>query len=86
VGYYLVDFVEQLSDGMVVDKYFDQGTIGGYLSGGLNIPLLRYNPDRLALCLEGKVHFVNFGNLGDFAPGAGDLTGPIYMLQLGLSF
>ena len=86
VGYYFVDFVEQLSDGMVVDKYFDQGTIGGYLSAGLNIPLVRYNPDRLALCLEGKVHFVNFGNLGDFAPGAGDLTGPIYMLQLGLSF
>ncbi len=84
VGYYLVDFVEQLSDGMEVTQYFESGTIGGYLSTGLNIPLI--HPDRLALCLEGKVHFVNFGSLDDFAPGAGDLTGPIYMLQLGLSF
>jgi len=85
-GYYGVDFVEQLSDGMEVNEYFEKSTIGGYLSVGLNIPLLRNNPDRLALCLEGKVHFVNFGSLDDFAPGAGDLTGPIYMLQLGLSF
>ena len=86
VGYYGVDFVEQLSDGMEVNEYFRRSAIGGYLSAGLNIPLLRDNPDRLALCLEGKVHFVNFGSLDDFAPGAGDLTGPIYMLQLGLSF
>ncbi len=85
-GYYLVDFVEQLSSGWEVNEYFEKGTIGAYLSMGLNIPLLRNNPDRLALCLEGKVHFVNFGSLDDFAPGAGDLTGPIYMLQLGLSF
>ncbi len=85
VGYYLVDFVEQWGS-WEVNEYFEKGTIGGYLSVGLSIPLLRYNPDRLALCLEGKVHFVNFGSLDDFSPGAGDLTGPIYMLQLGLSF
>ena len=86
MGWYEVDFVEQLSDGMEANEYFDKDTIGGYFSAGLNFPWRRDNPDQAAFCLEGKIHFVNFGGLGNFAPGAGDLTGPIYMMQLGLSF
>ena len=83
-GFYLVDFVEQLADGLEVDEYYEESALGGYLAGGLNIPLIRSHPEKLALCLEFKMHFINFGDLESFAPGAGDLKGPIYTFQVGL--
>jgi hypothetical protein len=84
VGFYMLDFVEQLPDGDEVYEFAEKETIGGYLSAGVGFPLSP--PDRLILRIEGKVHFVNFGDLGAFAPGAGDLKGPIYMFQAGITF
>jgi hypothetical protein len=84
VGFYMVDFVEQLPFGDEVYEFAEKETIGAYLSAGVGFPLSP--PDRLILRIEGKVHFVNFGDLGAFAPGAGDLKGPIYMFQAGITF
>jgi hypothetical protein len=85
LGFYLVDFVEQLSDGMEVDEYFREEALGGYLSAGMGFPLSS-PPDKLVLRFEAKVHFVNFGDLEQFAPAADDLKGPIYLFQVGLTF
>ncbi len=85
LGYYLVDFAEQLSGGMEVDEYFEEVTIGGYLSLGVDFPLSNLS-ERTALRVESKVHFVNFGDLGGIAPEAGDLKGPVYMFQVGITF
>jgi hypothetical protein len=81
-----VQFVETLSDGMEVDEYYKGGALGGYLSVGVGFPLISRNPERLVLRFEGKVHYANFGDLDDFAPGADDLKGPFYLLQVGLTF
>jgi hypothetical protein len=86
IGYYRVDFVEQLDDGTSSDSFFENDTVGGYLSVGLGIPLIGSKPEALVLTFEGKVHYADFGDLGEFAPGAGDLKGPIYMFQVGLTF
>jgi hypothetical protein len=34
--------------------------------------------------LEDKIHLVNFGSLGSFSPGAGNLSGPINVIQVGV--
>jgi hypothetical protein len=85
VGFYMVDFVEQLPGGDEVYEFAEKEAIGGYLSAGVGFPLSS-PPDKLILRFEAKVHFVNFGDLGAFAPGAGDLKGPIYMFQTGITF
>jgi len=84
-GFYMIDFVEQLPEGDELYEFAEKETIGGYLSAGVGFPLSS-PPDKVTLRLEGKVHFVNFGDLGGFAPEAGDLKGPIYMLQAGITF
>lgn len=83
-GFYMVDFVEQLAGGDELYEFAEKETFGGYLSAGMGFPLLP--ADRLILRIEAKVHFVNVGDLGGFAPEAGDLKGPIYMFQAGLTF
>lgn len=83
-GFYMVDFVEQLAGGDELYEFAEKETIGGYLSAGMGFPLLP--ADRLLLRIEAKVHFVNFGDLGAFAPGASDLKGPIYIFQAGITF
>lgn len=75
-GYYELDFVEQVG-GWETEEYFSSSTFGGYLSVGV---VFRY------FCLESKVHFVDFGDVGRLAPEAGDLTGPIYLFQFGWTF
>jgi len=84
-GYYLVDFAELLSDGMEIDEHFEKDAIGGYLSLGVDF-LSSNDSGGAALRFETKVHFVNFGDLGGIAPEAGDLKGPIYMFQIGITF
>jgi hypothetical protein len=85
LGYYLVDFVEQSSDGWEETEYFEEDTIGGYLSLGVDFPISEQSGGA-ALRLESKVHFMNFGDLGGIASGAGDLKGPVYMFQVGITF
>lgn len=85
LGYYLVDFVEQSSDCWEETEYFEEDTIGGYLSVGVDFPISEQSGGA-ALRVESKVHFMNFGDLGGIASGAGDLEGPVYMFQLGITF
>lgn len=85
LGYYLVDFVEQSSDDWDEVEYFEEDTIGGYLSLGVDFPLSEQSGGA-AFRVESKVHFVNFGDPGGVASGAGDLKGPVYMFQVGITF
>ena len=81
-GYYLLDFVELYSFGEG-GEIFEESTIGGYLSAGVRFPISKDNPESIAVVLESKVHFADFGEL---APGTGDIKGPIYLFQLGITF
>jgi len=83
-GYFLVDVSTNLEDGMTVDTYFREGALGGYLSAGADRILSRSSMSIL-LRLEGKVLFADFGSLGTFAPGAGSLTGPVFLFQAGIA-
>ena len=81
-GYYLLDFAELFRWGEGGELYEDS-TLGGYLSVGVRFPFSDSQSDSAAVVLETKVHFADFG---EFAPDTGQIKGPIYMFQLGLSF
>ncbi len=83
-GIVYADISNNLEDGMTVDTYFREESLGGYLSAGADRILSRSSLS-LLLRLEAKVLFVDFGSLGEFAPGAGSLTGPIYLFQAGIA-
>lgn len=83
-GYVLVDISNNLEDGMTVDTYFREETLGGYLSAGADRILSRSSMSVL-LRMEAKVLFVDFGSLGGFAPGAANLTGPVFLFQAGVA-
>jgi hypothetical protein len=82
VGYYLLDFAEQYPFGEG-GEIFEESTIGGYLSAGVRFPISKNRPESAAIILESKVNFADFGEL---APGTGDIKGPIYLFQLGITF
>ncbi len=84
VGYFLVDLSTQLDDAMIVDTYFRDETVGGYLSLGADRILWRSSTSIL-LRLEAKVLYADFGSPGSFAPGAGSIAGPIFMFQAGVA-
>ena len=68
-----------------VEKKVEKTAFGGYVSIGTDIPVFRSQSGwEFRLRLEDKLHHVDFGNLGPFAPGSGDLAGPINMIQFGL--
>jgi hypothetical protein len=79
-GLYGLDVVTMLSDGMEVDTYYEKWTIGGYVSGGVAIPVSDQHRGR-TLLLEVKIHFVRFGQPESLA--AQCLGGPLYSFQLG---
>jgi hypothetical protein len=81
-GYYLLDFAELYKFGEGGEIYEDS-TLGGYLGVGVRLPTSKNNPESFAVLLEGKVHFADFG---EFAPSTGDIKGPIYLFQLGVTF
>jgi hypothetical protein len=85
-GYYTMDVVEQLGDGMEADEYYEKSTVGGYLCAGARVPLDTDDPDGAAFCLEVKVHFVRFGDFDSFGSDDESLRGPIFMMQAGFSF
>jgi hypothetical protein len=82
VGYYLLDFAELYPFGEG-GEIFEESTIGGYLSAGVRFPISKNRPESAAIILESKVNFADFGEL---APGTGDIKGPIYLFQLGITF
>jgi hypothetical protein len=63
----------------------NKGTIGGYVS--LGVDLIAFDTQtgwNWRVRLEDKIHFVNFGSLDSFSPGAGNLSGPINVIQVGV--
>jgi hypothetical protein len=81
-GFYAFDIVTMLG-AMELDTYYRKYTFGGYVSGGVAIPVSSRHPER-ALLFEGKIHFVRFGNFESVTAGTTSLNGPIYIFQLGV--
>lgn len=66
-------------------RSLNKGTIGGYVS--LGIDLIAFDTQtgwNWRVRLEDKAHLVNFGSLDSFSPGAGNLSGPINVIQVGV--
>ncbi len=81
-GWYDVDFTEILDGFFEGAELFSESSFGGYVSFGADRRLWVERP-RWRLRLEAKVHFVDFGSTDRYAPGAGDLSGPINTLLFG---
>lgn len=92
VGYYLVDIVELAGAYplTVETELWEEGAVGGYV--GITVDIGGGHPARnRGVMLSFKTHFVDFGSAGDqtallpqtLGSNAGDLTGPVYMMQLG---
>jgi hypothetical protein len=82
LGFYNVDFTQLLEGGFEADQFFDEWALGGYLSAGVEVRPWKLR-SRWRMRLEAKVHFVDFGSTDSYAPGAGDLTGPIHTTLIG---
>jgi hypothetical protein len=76
VGYYDVEFSQFLEDSFESDELFDESALGGYACAGFDRRLSAKSA-RWRLRIENKVHFVDFGSTDSYAPGAGELEGPI---------
>lgn len=62
-----------------------RSTFGGFVSLGAELILfMTQSGSQWRLRLEDQIHIVNFGSIESFAPGAGNLSGPINVLQIGL--
>ncbi|KPJ77025.1 MAG: hypothetical protein AMJ54_09700 [Deltaproteobacteria bacterium SG8_13] len=81
-GYYMLDFAELFGWGTGGELYEDS-TLGGYVSVGVRFPFADNPSDSAAVVLETKIHFADFG---EFAPNTGQIKGPIYLFQVGISF
>jgi hypothetical protein len=91
LGYYMQDIAEVLLEYPLYGEtvLWEEAGPGGYIGGTLDFR--GGNPARShGLMVSLKVHFVDFGTVRDEArlpptlgQGAGDLTGPIYMAQVG---
>lgn len=83
-GVYGMDILTMLG-GMELDTYYRKVTVGGYVSGGVAIPVSHRYPD-LQVLLDGKLHFMRFGRFESFSSTSRNLRGPMFMLQLGFTF
>jgi hypothetical protein len=86
-GFYIADFSDYDNDWDCYcyydsDELWDETTFGGYLSIGGDYRIWPKRP-RWRMRFEHKIHFVDFGDTAPFAPGSGDLTGPIQNLFIG---
>ena len=94
-GYYHVDLTESdevprppctnFGPCFQTNRSLNKGTIGGYVS--LGVDLIAFDTQtgwNWRVRLEDKIHLVNFGSLDSFSPGAGNLSGPINVIQVGV--
>lgn len=66
-------------------RSLNRSAIGGYLSLGLDLAAFHTESGWVwRLRLEDKVHLVNFGSLDSLSPGAGNLSGPVNAIQIGV--
>ena len=82
-GYYLLDFAELFGWWGQGGELYEDSDFGGYVSVGVRFPVSDVSSETAAVILETKVHFADFG---EFAPNTGQIKGPIYMFQVGLTF
>jgi hypothetical protein len=62
-----------------------RSAMGGYASLGVDLTAFHTESGwEWRLRLEDKIHLVNFGSLDRFSPGAGHLSGPINVIQVGV--
>lgn len=92
IGYYLMDIVELAGSypESVETELWEETAVGGYV--GATIDIGGGDPGRnRGVMFSFKTHFADFGTVRDENPGlprtlgddAGDLSGPIYMFQIG---
>lgn len=92
IGYYLMDMVELAGSypESVETELWEETAVGGYV--GATIDIGGGDPGRnRGVMFSFKTHFADFGTVRDENPGlprtlgddAGDLSGPIYMFQIG---
>jgi hypothetical protein len=66
-------------------RSLNKSAIGGYVSLGVDLAAFRTESGwEWRVRLEDKIHLVNFGSLDSFSPGAGNLSGPINVIQIGV--
>lgn len=66
-------------------RSLNRSAIGGYGSLGVDLAVFHTESGwEWRLRLEDKIHLVNFGSLDSFSPGAGNLSGPINVIQVGV--
>jgi len=93
LGYYLVDIAEVISanGGFSDDEVWEDSAFGGYAGVTVDFPTRKSNWRR-GFFMSAKVHYFDLGNVADegfvFGPGtlgpnAGNLSGPVVMLQFG---
>lgn len=66
-------------------RSLNRSAMGGY--GSLGVDWVAFHTEsgwEWRLRLEDKIHLVNFGRLDSFSPGAGHLSGPINVIQVGV--
>lgn len=92
LGYYLLDMAEVAGEypAFFETQLWEDGAIGGYVGATLDLGGGRSGRNR-GVMLSAKVHFVEFKEVRDEAlvfpatlgQDAGDIAGPVYMLQVG---
>jgi len=88
VGLYVAEFDEQIDEfygWSGDDELWDETALGGYLSAAADRPLWKKRM-RWRFRVETKTHFVDFGDTGPFAPGAGPLKGPAHSVLFGFGW
>jgi len=61
-----------------------RSTFGGFVSVGADIIVWTTQSGwQWRVRLEDQIHFLHFGSLNSFAPGVGNLSGPINVMQIG---
>jgi len=62
-----------------------KSAIGGHVSLGLDLAVFQTQSGwQWRIRLEDDIHLVNFGSLDNFSPGAGGLSGPLNVIQIGI--
>ena len=95
IGYYMLDIAEVAGayPAYIETQLWEESAVGGYI--GATIDFRGGEPSRNhGVMLTFKTHFVNFDNVRDedpflpvtLGPNAGDISGPVYMLQIGYRY
>ena len=92
LGYYMQDVAEVVGEYPAYweTQLWEEGSVGGYIGGTFDFGSSKPEKNH-GVMLSCKIHFVEFGRVQDEAEfvtatlgrDAGDLSGPIYTMQLG---